>query len=174
MATAPVRGTRVPVKLPFKGATDRTNQFVSMKEPVAKALKFDTATINDLNYKVKVTKKKNPKSKLPTIPGQKVEVTRRRRPGFRTRSVRVIFQTGGGSGKGLLKAPTTGAKIKVGSNSYKSLQFPITSSIVIEEVLEYFETGGGKDLKALKVVDVNTGQSYPLLKKKASISLPGQ
>ncbi|WP_319422068.1 hypothetical protein [Pleurocapsa sp. FMAR1] len=171
MATAPVRGIRVPIKLPFKGATDGTDQFVAMKEPVAKALKFDVATISDLNYQVKVTKKKNKKSNLPILKNEKVDVTRRRRPGYRQRSVRIIFQTGGGSGIGLNKNPTVGAKIKVGSNSYKSLQFPITNSIPIEKVLEYFEKGNGKDLKALKVVEVNTGQSYPLLKPKSAISL---
>ena len=126
---------------------------------------MDTATRAELNYDVKVTKKKNPRSKLPRVPGEKANVTRRRTPGYKTRGVRVVFQTGG-TGSGLNKKPTIGKKIKVGIRSFKSLQFPITDSVPIEKVLAYFETGNGKSLNALKIVEANTGKSYPVLKDK--------
>lgn len=161
MANKPVQGVRIPVKLPWKGATDNKDQFVSIKEPVAKALKFDKATRADLVYEVEVNKKD--KSDGTKVTGQ-TTVKRRRRPGYRQRGVRVVFQTGG-TGSGTNKVPTVGKQIKVGSSSYKSLQFPITSSVPIEEVIAYFETGAGSGLNALKIVEVNTGQSYPVIKK---------
>lgn len=161
MANSPVQGVRIPIKLPWKGATDNKDQFVSIKQPVAKALKFDVATRADLTYKVKVNKKD--KSDGTKVTGQ-TEVTRRRRPGYRQRSVRVIFQTGG-TGSGTDKQPVIGKQIKVGRYAYKSLQFPITTSVAIEEVITYFETGAGSSLNALKIIEVNTGQGYPVIKK---------
>lgn len=153
MATAPSLGVRIPVKLPWKGATNKEEQFVSMKAPMAKALGFQSASKADLEYKVKVQKKDKPD-------GEKVSgtslVTRRRRPGYRQRSIKLVFQIG-------TKGNLTGKLFKVGKSSYKSIQFPITTSIAIAEVVEYFESGNGKNLNVLKVVDVNSGQGYNLI-----------
>lgn len=148
----PLVGTRVPVKLPWKGATDNSEQFVSMKDSVAKWLGFETAELKDLTYKVKIKKKGEG--------GGTVEVERRRRPGYRQRAVRVSFgnkvTTSGGKTK---RTPIT---IKVGSVSVSSIQFPITTSTSIHEVIKFFETGKGKNLKVKKVTEANTGQSYPV------------
>ena len=161
MEKGPVHGVRVPVKLPWKGATDDKDQFVSMKEPIAKVLKFDKASKAELNYKVKVNKKdKSDRDKV----GGKAEVTRRRRPGYRQRAVIVVFQYGG-TGTGEAKKPAVGKQIKIGAYSYKSIQFPITKSVPIEKVIEYFETGAGSGLNALKIIEANTGQGYPVIKK---------
>ena len=156
----PVAGNRIPVKLPWKGATNNEPQFVSMKQPIAEFFGFDEATRDELSYKVKVQKKDKPGDKVTGT----VEVTRRRRPGYRQRAIRVVFQTGraGGSGR---KSTLRGKKAKVGSSTYSSLQFPITNSVPIEEVINFFERGGGKGLKALKIVEANTGQGYPLVSK---------
>jgi len=150
---APIKGVRIPVKLPWKGATNNEDQFVSMKDSVAKFLGFDKATRAELTYEVKVQKKdKN---------GEKVSgtatVKRRRRPGFRQRAIRVVFQIG-------KKGKTTGKKVSVGGQSVATLQFPITTSVPIEEVISFFETGAGKNLGALKVVDANSGQGYPVIR----------
>lgn len=152
MATAPTRGVRIPVKLPFKGATNNEDQFVSMKAPVAKALKFASASKADLEYTVQVQKKDEEGNKVSGT----TSVKRRRRPGYRQRSVKLTFQTGA-------KGKTTGNTIKVGTSSYKTLQFPITTSVAIADVIDYFESGAGKSLGVLKVTDVNTGQGYNLI-----------
>ena len=156
----PVAGNRIPVKLPWKGATDDKPQFVSMKQPIAEFFGFDKATREELSYKVKVQKKDKSGEKVTGT----TEVTRRRRPGYRQRAIRVVFQMGraGGSGR---KSTLTGKQVKVGSGSYKSIQFPITTSVPIEEVINFFEKGGGSKLKALKIVEANTGQGYPLITK---------
>jgi hypothetical protein len=162
MATAPSVGNRIPVKLPFKGATDNEPQFTSIKEPIAKFLKFEQATDNDLEYLVKVFKKnKNGE----TGQGAKVTIKRRRRPGYRQRSIKVTFQMGHPAGNGR-KSTLTGKKVKIGSASFASIQFPITKSVLMDDVIKYFETGAGASLKALKVTDVNSGQSYPILRKR--------
>lgn len=152
MPTAPITGVRIPVKLPWKGATDNKDQFSAIKEPLAKFLKFNKAKRSDLEYKVKVQKKDEA--------GQKVAgtelVTRRRRPGWRQRSIRLTFEQG-------TKTNKTGKKVKIGKLSYATVQFPITPSVAIAEVIEYFESGAGKGLGVLKVTDVNTGQGYNLI-----------
>lgn len=148
--TGPVKGVRIPVKLPWKGATDNKEQFVSIKKPVAEFLKFDTADRKDLEYQVKIDKKDSEGKKVKG----KTNVTRRRRPGYRQRSVKVDFDLGKkGNGKGQ----------KVGNKNRKSISFPITPSVAIAEVVEYFETGKGKDLKVVKVTDMTTGQGYAII-----------
>lgn len=154
MATTkgPVKGVRVPIKLPFKGATDNSDQFSRIKLPVALFLKFDQAGKNDLEYFVDVNKKNKGEDKS----SAKVKVKRRRNPGFRTRSITVQF----GDNK-------TGQKIKqtIGGKSVYSVSFPITSSVAINDVIEYFESGSGSGLKVMRVVDANSGQGYPIIQK---------
>ena len=159
MATSPSLGVRIPVKLPWKGATDNTEQFVSMKAPVAKKLGFTSAKKSELEYKVKIQKKD--KADGTKVSGT-TEVTRRRRPGYRQRSIKLIFQTGHKAGGGRSNT-LQGKQIKIGSGSYKSIQFPITTSVLISEVVDYFESGNGKSLGVLKVIDVNSGQGYNLI-----------
>lgn len=79
----PIKGVRVPVKLPFKGATDNTDQFSRIKLPVATFLKFDQAKKEELEYSVNVNKKDSGGEKS----SAKVKVKRRRNPGYRTRSI---------------------------------------------------------------------------------------
>ena len=132
----PIKGVRIPVKLPWKGITNKEDQFVSMKDTVANFFGFDKASRADLTYEVKLNKKdKADGDKV----GGTITVKRRRRPGYRQRSVRVVFQIGK-TGK------TTGAKVNVGGQSVKSIQFPITPSVSIEEVINFFEEGAGKKI----------------------------
>ncbi len=149
MAKGPIFGTRIPVKLPWKGATNNEDQFVSIKAPVAEFLGFNKANNGDLKYNVKVKKLDKPGE---VVQGE-AKVPRRRRPGYKQRSVRIYFGD-----------PKTGKPVskKVGTKQVKSLQFPITKSVVINEVVEYFETGGGKKLQVVRVVDANSGQGYPV------------
>lgn len=140
-----IKGVRVPVKLPFKGATDNSDQFVSMKQPVAQWLKFNAANDSELEYQVDVKKKGDATGTT--------RVTRIRRPGYRTRAVRVSF---GVNSRGTAK------KVNVGGNQVGSVQFPITSSVAIADVVKYFKSGNGRSLGVTKVTEANTGQSYPV------------
>lgn len=151
----PIEGNRIPVKLPFDGATDGKEQFVSMKAVVANFLGLKEATITDLEYKTTVKKKGEA--------GGSVQVKRRRRPGFRQRSIKITFQTGRPAAAGR-KSTLVGSKKKVGRGSYASIQFPITKSCSMNDIIKWFESGGGAKLKVLTITDVNTGQSYPLAK----------
>lgn len=150
MAKGPILGTRIPVKLPWKGATNNEEQFVSMKAPVAQFLGFNKANQNDLLYEVEIKKLDKPGEKVQGT----TKIKRRRRPGYRQRSVKIYFGD-----------PKTGKSVtkKIGSKQVKSVQFPITTSVIINEVIEYFETGGGKNLQVVKVVDANSGQGYPVI-----------
>lgn len=154
----PIAGNRIPVKLPFKGATDNTEQFVSMKAPVAQFLGLKVASDNDLEYTTKVFKKNKNGEKGQ---GALVTVKRRRRPGYRQRSIKLTFETGSPARYGR-KATLRGKQITINKETYKSIQFPITKSVAILDVLKYFETGAGAKLKVLVITDVNTGQSYPV------------
>lgn len=149
----PIEGNRIPVKLPFDGATDGKPQFVSMKAEVAKFLKLKEAELKDLEYKTKV-KKKGTESGT-------VVVNRRRRPGYRQRSIKITFQTGRPAAPGR-QSTLVGEKQTVGRKKYASIQFPITKSCSVNDIVKWFETGGGRSLKVLTITDVNTGQSYPL------------
>ncbi len=148
----PISGIRIPVKLPWKGATDNFEQFVSMKEPVAKWLGLDQAELKDLEYEQKVKKKGEGKGD--------VIVRRRRRPGYRQRAIRVSF--GGKPVKKGDRTITIPNQKKVGGVSVSSVQFPITKSVSINDVIKFFESGSGKSLGVKKVTDANTGQSYPV------------
>lgn len=151
----PIEGNRIPVKLPFNGATDGKEQFVSMKAVVAAFLGLKEADKQNLEYTTTVKKKGSP--------GGSVKVERRRRPGFRQRSIKITFQTGRPAGNGR-KSTIVGSKKKIGRGSYASIQFPITKSCSINDIIQWFETGAGSKLKVLSITDVNTGQSYPLAK----------
>lgn len=149
----PAEGNRIPVKLPWKGISDNKEQFVSMKSTVAKFLGLGEATEKDLEYSTKIKKKGEG--------GGEVTIKRRRRPGFKQRSIKITFQTGRPAAAGR-KSTLAGKKMKVGNNSYASIQFPITKSCGITDILEWFEAAPQKKLKVLTVTDTTTGQSYPL------------
>lgn len=144
----PIAGVRVPVKLPWKGATDKTDQFSSIKLPVATFLKFEIAKKDDLLYETKVSKK----NKDGSDSKQKATVKRRRKPTYRQRSVTVYF----GSAK-------TGEpeKVSIGGKNVYSISFPITKSVVMSEVVDYFETGKGRSLGVMRVVS-DQGEGYPI------------
>lgn len=142
----PVAGTRIPVKLPWKGATNDEPQFVSMKDAIAELLGFAFAENKDLEFQVKVKTKSGSKT-----------VTRRRNPGYRTRGIRCEF------GKNASGKPV---KKKIGNKTVSSFQFPITNSVAIHEVVKFFETGGGRKLNVKRVVDANSGQGYPVRASK--------
>jgi hypothetical protein len=151
----PIEGNRIPVKLPFKGATDNSDQFVSMKAVVAAFLDLKEASKTDLEYEATVKKKGEA--------GGTVKVKRRRRPGYRQRSIKITFRTGRPAAPGR-QSTLVGDLRQVGRKKYASIQFPITKSCSMNEIVQWFESGGGKTLKVLTITDVNTGQSYPLAK----------
>jgi hypothetical protein len=157
----PIEGNRIPVKLPWKGATDNSDQFVSMKAVVAKFLGIKEASQLELEYPAKV----NRKDKNTDGPASNAQVTvkRRRRPGYRQRSIKITFQSGRPAAAGR-KSTLVGSKKKVGRSSYASIQFPITKSCSINEIVKWFETGEGAKLKVLYITDASTGQSYPIAK----------
>lgn len=157
----PIEGNRIPVKLPFKGATDNSDQFVSMKAAVAKFLGLKEATETELEYDAKVNKKD--KDRKPGDSGGVTIVKRRRRPGYRQRSVKITFVTGNKGGNGR-KRTIVGSPRKIGKGSYNSIQFPVTKSCSINDIIQWFESGGGSKLKVITVTDTSTGQSYPLAK----------
>lgn len=141
----PVEGTRVIVKLPFKGATNNEDQFTMIKKPVAEALNFEVENTSKNFYEVSANVKDDPDKKTS---GTK-KIKRVRLPGYRNQSIRVIFE----------KAKTINKK------SVKSVSFPITSSVLIYDVIEYFETGKGKGLDVEKII-TSRGQTYPISPKK--------
>lgn len=138
----PIKGVRIPVVLPWEGATDGKPQFVSMKRPIAELLGLALAQKKDLTYEVKVKTKAGSKTLI-----------RYRRPGHRTRAIRVEFGTDG-DGKPVTK--------KIGGKNVASFQFPITTSIAISDVIDFFKTGKGKNIGAQRIVDANSGQGYPV------------
>ena len=140
-----VKGTRVPVKLPWKGATNGEDQFAAIKKPVADFLKFNVASKADLTYYVEVQRKDKNGEKV----GGTKKVARRRRPGNRTRSIRLQFDPK--------------KKANIDGKTYSTIQFAITTSVVISEVVDYFETGPGKSLGVVRVTDANSGQGYPIV-----------
>jgi hypothetical protein len=153
----PIEGNRIPVKLPFKGATDNSDQFVSMKAAVASFLKLKEATPSELEYETTIDKK-DPADKRTKNP---VKVKRRRRPGFRQRAVKITFKMGR---KAINGSPSTfiGKERQVGRKTYKSIQFPITKSCSMNDIVHWFESGGGSGLGVLSVTDMTSGQSYPI------------
>lgn len=158
----PIEGNRIPVKLPWKGATDNSDQFVSMKAVVAKFLGIKEAAQAELEYPAKVNKKDKPNGAGPAV-NNPVIVKRRRRPGYRQRSIKITFQSGRPAEAGRTST-LVGSKKKVGRGSYASIQFPITKSCSINEIVQWFESGGGAKLKVLFITDASTGQSYPIAK----------
>lgn len=150
MARKGIKGVRIPVKLPWKGATNNDDQFVSMKEPVAAWLGIDKANPNDLVYEVKAQKKDKAGEKVSGT----TTIKRRRRPGYRQRSIRLEF------GKNRQGNPL---KKSIAGVSVASVQFPITKSTSINDVYNYFSSGKGKSLGVKRIVDVNSGQGYSII-----------
>lgn len=62
----PLKGVRIPVKLPWKGVAFDDEQFVSMKAPVAEYLKLKSATKKDLAYQGIIRYKKRDADGNPT------------------------------------------------------------------------------------------------------------
>ena len=154
MANGPIKGTRVPVQLPWNGVTDGKPQYVSMKQPVAELLGLDTVSAQDLVYTTTVRYKEKGKNGESSATFSTKTVTRRRRPGYRQRAIRVEMGVNTSTGKA--------KSIKIGGKVVKSFQFPITKSVAIDEVVEFFESGKGKKIGAARIVDANTGQGYPI------------
>ena len=155
MATkvGPIKGVRVPVKLPWKGAAQDNDQFVSVKKPVAEYLKLDAASRADLTYKGKIRFKRRDADGNPTGDLLSKVVDKIRRPGFRQRSIRVFFgNRNTGEPKGVI----------IGTNKRKSFDFPVTKSVLISDIYDEFMTGKWKGLPVIKIVDTSTGQGYPI------------
>ncbi len=149
----PLKGVYVPVKLPWKGVAHDNEQFVSIKRPIAEYFKLEPAKKTDLTYKTKIRYKERNADGKPAGQLKTKEVTKTRSPGHRQRAVRVIF---GDRKKGI---PSS---VKVGERNVKSCQFPITKSVSISDIREEFLTGRWKNLPVIRIVEVNTGQGYPI------------
>lgn len=149
----PIKGVRVPVKLPWKGAAHEDEQFVSMKKPVAEFLKLDAAEDKDLEYKGIIRYKKRDKDGNPTGNLVEKEITKVRIPGYRQRSIKVYF---GDKKTGQRK------KQKIGNQSNYTIDFPVTRSVSIAEIRKDFMTGRWKNLSVIRIMDTSTGQGYPI------------
>ncbi|BAU63030.1 hypothetical protein STA3757_03850 [Stanieria sp. NIES-3757] len=144
MANKTVIGKRVVVKLPWKGVTNNKDQYVKMKKPVAKALGFTIAKTSELYYEVSINEKDKTGEKV----GGKQTIKRPIRAGYKQRSFTLVFDKQIGNLEGNSKA-------------FKSLTFPVTTSVSIYDVIKHFE---GKTLNGAKPIQIITdkGQSYPL------------
>ena len=154
MAKGPLEGVRVPVKLPWPGLAHNDDQFVSMKKPVAELLKLATAKKADLTYKSTLRYKKRDGDGNPTGNMTTKTVTRIRRPGYRQRSIKLIF---GNKKTGVLK------HYGVGNKKVSSVNFPVTKSVSIEAIVTSFRSGEYANLPVVRVVDMSTGQGYPTI-----------
>lgn len=154
MAKGALEGVRVPVKLPWLGVAHNKEQFVSMKKPLAELLKLATAKKADLTYQGTIRYKKRDKDGNPTGDITTKKVTRIRRPGYRQRSIKLIF---GNKKTGVLK------KYGVGNKKVSSVSFPVTKSVSIEAIVTSFRSGEYANLPVVRVVDMSTGQGYPTI-----------
>lgn len=150
--TGPLKGVRVPVKLPWKSAALDEDQYVSVKKPVVEFLKFDIAKDKDLEYKGKIFYK-DKKDGESTGNLKSKDVKKLRRPGFRQRSIKVIF---GDKKTGKKK------KVTVGGKSVYSISFPVTKGILMSDIREEFMTGKWKGLSVIRIENMDTGQGYPI------------
>lgn len=149
----PVQGVRVPVKLPWKGAAHNNDQFVSIKKPVVEFLKLEIAKEKDLVYKGEIRYKKRDSDGNPTGALQTKKVNKIRRPGYKTRSIKVIFGD---------RKTGTPKKVVIGKDGRYSIDFPVTRSILISDIRTEFMTGQWKNLSVIRIVDTSTGQGYPI------------
>jgi hypothetical protein len=150
----PVKGVRIPVKLPWKGVAHDDEQFVSMKAPVANFLELQAADEKDLTYKGKILYKERNDDGKPVGSLKSKEVTKTRIPGYRARSIKVIF---GDRGTGQRETFNGVDKI-----ARSSISFPVTKSISITEIRQEFITGKWKNKPVVRIEDVNSGQGYPI------------
>ena len=150
----PAKSVRIPVKLPWKGVTTNEDQFVSMKSTTAAFLGLSTAKDNDLKYETVVRYKKVGTDGKKSTAWSRKKVKRVRRPGYKQRSVMIIF--GNDNGKRQQKSIP-------GIGSVSSLSFPITKSVSITEVRDSFKGGEYKGKGVIRVIDMSTGQGYPTL-----------
>lgn len=151
----PIEGVRVPVKLPWKSLALNEEQFVSMKKPVAEFLKLKSATKQELTYKGEIRYKERDKDGNPTGNYKTKRVDRIRRPGYKQRSIKIIF----GDKK-------TGKRKQIsikGAGRYYSVSFPVTKSISIEQIVNDFKFGDYKNFDVVRLEDVNSGQGYPTI-----------
>ena len=145
MAAKTVKGARVNVKLPWKGASNNDDQIVRMKRPVAKILGFDIVKTSELLFDTKIQKKDEPDRK---VTGSQA-VQRVRLSGYKQRSFTVYFEEP-------VKPQGEG-----NTKSFASLSFPVTTSTAVLDVIRYFEGSIGGRLKVTKI-KTNTGQTYPI------------
>ena len=151
--TGPIKGVRVPVKLPWKPAALNEEQFTSMKKVVAEYLKLDGATKAELSYQGEIRYKKRDKDGRPTGDLVTKKVNKIRRPGYRQRSVKVIFGD---------RKTGVSEKVTIGKVKRASFDFPITRSILISDIWDEFMTGKWKSFPVIRIVDTSTGQGYPI------------
>lgn len=142
MVAKTVTGERVIVELPWKGITDNQPQYTRVKKPVAQLLKFKIKNTSDMYFEQEFSEKdKSPTEKV----GGKQKAKVPRRGGYRQRSIKIIFKNN---------------KI-IGKQSFASVNFPVTTSCSVLEMIKYFETGEGKSLGVTRLV-TDKGQTYPI------------
>ncbi len=142
MAYKTVKGERVTVELPWKGATDNKPQYARIKKPVAQLLKFTIKNTSDMYFEQKREVKDT--SETEKKPGkEKVKVPRT--GSYRQRSITIKFKT-----------PKTIAK-----QSFQSVTFPVTTSSPVLEMIKYFETGLGRELKVIQLI-TDKGKTCPV------------
>ena len=142
-ANRTVKGKRIIVELPFKGATDDKPQYVWMKDNVARFLRFEIKQATDLAYTLQLRKKDEPNQEVSGT----TTVRRLRRPGYKQRAFTVVFDSP--------KTPPNNQK------SFKSVSFPVTKSVSVYDVVTYFETGKGSNLGVIKLI-TDEGASHPI------------
>lgn len=150
----PIKGVRVPVKLPWKGVAHEDDQFVSMKKPVANYLRIEIAKEKDLTYEGTIRYKSRDDKGNPTGNFKTKTVARTRIPGYRQRAIKVIF----GDRKTGQRKPHGG----VDSIKRDSFNFPVTRSVSITEIRDEFINGKWSSLPVVRIEDANSGQGYPI------------
>ena len=151
--TGPIKGVRVPVKLPWKSAALNEEQFTSIKKPIVEYLKLEAATEKELTYQGEIRYKKRDKDGKPTGELLTKKVDKIRTPGYRQRSIKVIFGD---------RKTGTSKKETIGKTNRASFDFPVTKSILISDIWDEFMTGKWKTYSVIRIVDTSTGQGYPI------------
>ncbi len=149
----PIKGVRVPVLLPWKGAASEDKQFASIKKPIVEYLKLEIAKEKDITYKGEIRYKKRDSNGKPTGNLLTKKVNKTRRPGFKQRSIKVIFGDRNTGGR---------KTVAIGKARRSSFDFPVTKSILIHDIRKEFMTGKWKNLPVVRIIDTSTGQGYSI------------